>query len=268
MTREQDLGKTPAIRYPGSRCEQRVWAMVDQALQDQIERRYHQLCAETGRRGVIGFSSVKHVRLLPEQQQYLQEKLHAVGAVQEVMAVSLGLLYQEQEILAIPAEWRSKPSPHDRWGDYVRAYEELNRMLNHLAEALTVQFGGIAEQATLAGWGARIGHVREYYPHCVSHRAFAEAAGLGWRGRHSLIVTPEAGTALRFATLFVPGSAHGPRRELSGCGDCHACLEVCPILQGAANHREPCRRRFATLGLGAEVCGICVRVCWEQVRPK
>jgi epoxyqueuosine reductase QueG len=240
--------------------------MMDRTLEDQIERHFQQLCAETGRRGIIGFSSVGQMRLLPEQQQYLQAKLHALGPVSKIAAVSLGLLYHEQEILAIPAGWRTKPSPDDRWSDYVHAYEELNRLLSHFSTVLTERFGGIAEQATLAGWGVHIGHVREYYPHCVSHRAFAEAAGLGWRGRHSLIVTPEVGPALRFATVFVPGSVHSRQRELTGCGDCRACLEVCPILRGADDHREPCRRRFATLGLGAEVCGICVRVCWEQVR--
>ncbi len=242
--------------------------MVDRALQNQIERRYHQLCADAGRQGVIGFASLQQVQLLQEQQRYLQGKLRTLGAVGEVITVSLGLLFHEQEILTIPAEWRNKPSPDDRWRRYARTYEEVNGLLNRFAGVLNAQFGGVAEPATLEGWGARIGHVREYYPHCVSHRAFAEAAGLGWRGRHSLIVTPEAGPALRFATLFVPGCAQGQRYEPGGCGDCYACLEVCPILQGPGDHREPCRRRLTTLGLGAEVCGICVRVCWERVRPK
>ena len=240
--------------------------MMDQALAEQIERHFERLCGEAGRQGVIGFSSVQQVRLLPEQQRYLEEKLHALGPASKVTAVSLGLLYHEQEILAIPGEWSSKASADERWGDYARAYEEVNRLLNHFAAVLTERFGGAVERATLAGLAARVAHVKEYYPHCVSHRAFAEAAGLGWRGRHSLIVTPEAGPALRFATLFVPGSVRRRRRELAGCGDCRVCLEACPILRGVDDHREPCRRRLATLGLGADVCGICVRVCWEQVR--
>jgi hypothetical protein len=56
--------------------------MMDQALEDQIECTFHQLCAKTGRQGVIGFSAVQQVRLLPEQQQYPQTKLQALGPVQ------------------------------------------------------------------------------------------------------------------------------------------------------------------------------------------
>ena len=232
----------------------------------QITQTFHQLCAEVDRQGVIGFSHAANVRLMPEQQHYLEEKLQVLGPMEDITAVSLGLLYYENEVLAIPAQWKTRPSPDDRWSEYAQAYEQLNRLLNHIVNTLGKAFGGVAEQATLAGWGARISHVREYYPHCVSHRAFAEAAGLGWRGRHSLIVTPEAGPALRFATLFVPGSMQSRCRPLAGCGDCRACLDVCPLLREADDHREPCRRRFSTLKLGAEVCGICVRVCWEQIR--
>jgi epoxyqueuosine reductase QueG len=122
----------------------------------------------------------------------------------------------------------------------------------------------VAEQATVEGWAGAVEHVSEYLGHCVSHRSFAEAAHLGWRGRHGLIVTPEAGPALRFATVFVPQRISARRRKLAGCGDCHACLDVCPILQEAHHCREACRGRLSALGLDDEVCGICVRVCWGQ----
>jgi epoxyqueuosine reductase QueG len=158
--------------------------------------------------------------------------------------------------------------PDDRWNDYARAYGLLNRTLNQFTAALIAQFGGVAEQATVEGWAGTVEHVRDYFSHCVSHRAFAEAAGLGWRGRHNLIVTPEAGPALRFATWFVPGRLPSTNREHVGCGDCRACLDVCPVLRHGGEYRETCRRRLQKLGLEDEVCGICVRVCWEQVHQR
>ncbi len=240
--------------------------MQDTSLTEQITYAFHRMCTEVDREGIIGFSNTARVRLMPEQQRYLEEKLRVLGSTEDITAVSLGLLYLEEEITAIPAQWRARASPDALWSKYAQAYEELNHLLNRIVSALANSFHGMAEQATLAGWGARISHVSEYYPHCVSHRAFAEAAGLGWRGRHSLIVTPEAGPALRFATLFIPGDVQSRRRPLARCGDCRACLDVCPFLRETDDHREPCRRRFASLGLGAEVCGICVRVCWEQIR--
>jgi epoxyqueuosine reductase QueG len=243
-----------------------VWRnVVGNALRHEIEHRFQQLCAESQRAGVIGFSPVEAARLLPAQAQYLRQKLNTLAHGGGVTAVTLGLLYHENEILAVPGAWQSKLSPNDRWNDYARAYEALNRLLNHFSTELAAQFGGVAEQPTIEGWVKNVEHVTDYFPNCVSHCSFAEAAGVGWRGRHGLIVTPQVGPALRFATVFIPGSIAQPRTELAGCGDCSACLEVCPILREAAEYREACRRRLSALGLEDEVCGICVRVCWERI---
>ena len=239
--------------------------MPSQPSRAAIEGRFQELCAGVGRQGIIGYSPVEAVHLLPEQAQHLQGKLQALTPVAEFTAVSLGLLYGDDEILAVPPVWKSKPAADDRWNAYARAYQALNRTLDQVSTVLAAEFGGVAEKATIEGWAGKVQYVADYFPHCVSHRAFAEAAGLGWRGRHGLIVTPEAGPALRFATVFVPGRITGSYKKLVGCGDCRACVDVCPILREASDYREACRRRIHALGLEADVCGICVRVCWERV---
>lgn len=230
-----------------------------------VEGEFRLLCERVERRGVIGFTSVEGVRLLPEQAAYLRRKLDGLGPWSDITAVSIGLLYHEAEILAIPAGWVSKPPEDGSWNQYARAYIELNRLLNDMASQLAERFGGVAEGATLEGWVDQVKHVNDYFPNCVSHRAFAEAARVGWRGRSGLVVTPEAGPALRFATVFIPQRLSLDDRDLPGCGDCTACLEVCPILRPEEGYRERCRRRLRALGLEDEVCGICVRVCWEAV---
>jgi epoxyqueuosine reductase QueG len=246
---------------------------VDNDPRQDIKRHFERLCAEVRRQGVIGFAAVEQVRLLPEQAQRLQQKLAtapakaglSTGEDAGLSAVSFGLFYHESEIVAIPATWQSKRAGSVHWNDYAQAYHELNRALDYVSSSLAAEFGGVAEKATIEGWAGKVQHVSDYFAHCISHRAFAEAAGLGWRGRHGLIVTPEAGPALRFATVFVPFSTQAPARELAGCGDCRACLDVCPILRENRDYREACRRRIYALGLAADVCGICVRVCWERV---
>jgi len=92
------------------------------AVIEEIQRFFRQVCTEAGRKGVIGFSPVDKVRLLPEQRQYLQAKLNALGSVQDITAVSLGLFYHESEALAIPARWRDRPEADDRWNEYAEAY--------------------------------------------------------------------------------------------------------------------------------------------------
>ena len=265
-------------------CEQISKSANQQIGKKEVEREFRRLCEQAGRRGVIGFVPVEDVRLLPEQSAYLRRKLDGLGPVlseacpelcrraegpwSDITAVSIGLLYHEPEILAIPAGWVSKPPEDGRWNQYARAYAELNRLLNDVAGQLAGRLGGVAEGATLEGWVEQVKHVNDYFPHCVSHRAFAEAARVGWRGRNGLIITPEAGPALRFATVFVPQRLSPDNRHLPGCGDCHACLEVCPILRQEEGYRERCRRHLGALGLEDEVCGICVRVCWEAVQKK
>jgi epoxyqueuosine reductase QueG len=246
-------------------------------LKKEIEEEFRLLCKQVGRQGVIGFVPVEGVRLLPVQREYLRRKLDGLGLVlspalstaegpwSDITAVSIGLLYHESEILAIPAGWVSKPPEDGQWNRYARAYTELNRLLNEIATRLAEQFGGVAEQATMEGWVGQVSHVNDYFPACVSHRAFAEAARVGWRGKHGLLVTPEAGPALRFATIFIHQPLPSDDKRLSGCGDCNACLEVCPILRPEEDYRERCRRRLGALGLEDEVCGICVRVCWEAI---
>ena len=210
----------------------------EQISKREIEGEFRWLCERAGRQGVIGFVPVEDVRLLSEQATYLRRKLDGLGVWSDITAVSIGVLYHEPEVLAIPAGWVGKPPEDGRWNQYARAYAELNRLLNDVAGQLARRFGGVAEAATVEGWVERVTHVNDYFPHCVSHRAFAEAAGVGWRGRSGLVVTPEAGPALRFATVFIPQRLSPNDKHLPGCGDCYACLEVCPCARRVATGRD------------------------------
>ena len=232
----------------------------------EIENEFRLLCKRVGRQGVIGFSPVEDARLMQVQRDYLARKLNGLGPWASITAVSIGLLYHEPEILAIPAGWVGRAPANGSWNRYAHAYTELNRLLDETCSGLVEKFGGVAEQATVEGFVGQVKHVDEYFPVAVSHRAFAEAARMGWRGRHGLVVTPEAGPALRLATVFVPQRLRGDNRNLAGCGDCQACLQACSILRQGEDYREKCRRWIKALDLKAEVCGICVRICWEALR--
>ncbi|UCC76309.1 MAG: hypothetical protein JSW37_12470, partial [Anaerolineales bacterium] len=107
---------------------------MDQGLSaTAIERCFEELCAQAGRQGVLGFVQVDAVPLLPEQELYLQAKLRDTAAVGVVTAVSVGLFYHEPEILAVPASWQTTAAVDDPWNVYARAYQALNRSLNHIA---------------------------------------------------------------------------------------------------------------------------------------
>ncbi|UDM62690.1 tRNA epoxyqueuosine(34) reductase QueG [Pseudoalteromonas piscicida] len=63
----------------------------------------------------------------------------------------------------------------------------------------------------------------------VLERQIAEKAGLGWRGKNSLVINKQAGSWFFLGELFVdiPLPIDKPNQE-EGCGRCTACLTLCP----------------------------------------
>lgn len=113
-------------------------------------------------------------------------------------------------------------------------------------------------------WDRLLGH--------LSHRELGARAGIGWRGRNNLLVHPRYGSQVRFVTVLtdLPLPARGiDLPEGAGCGDCRACVGVCPA--GAIGMDPPsfdldrCTaqvRRFSrSEKLNVLICGICVRAC-------
>jgi len=229
-----------------------------------ISKEFRRLAKKTGRHGIIGFAPLDGINLLSRQRTYLEKKISKLGAWENISAVVIGLFYHEDEILSIPGVWDDRPADKTIWNRYARAYTELNRSLNIISGELAAKFDGIAEQATVEGITGKVNHVDDYFDNCVSHGAFAEAASLGWKGRHGLIVTPEVGPALRFATIFVKGRYRSKKRKFLGCQKCYACLKICANLSTGRDYRELCRKRLFEIGLEDEVCGLCVRACWER----
>jgi epoxyqueuosine reductase len=58
--------------------------------------------------------------------------------------------------------------------------------------------------------------------------ALAVKAGLGWRGKHTLLLTREAGSFFFLGEIYtdLPLPAGAPASE--HCGTCHACIDACP----------------------------------------
>ena len=63
----------------------------------------------------------------------------------------------------------------------------------------------------------------------VLERQLAEKAGLGWRGKNSLLINKQAGSWFFLGELFVdlPLPIDEPNKE-EGCGKCTACITLCP----------------------------------------
>ncbi len=122
--------------------------------------------------------------------------------------------------------------------NYRHAYDITNLRLDLLASKL----GSIIQQG---GHKALPVPASERYDNeriCAvfSHKLAANLAGLGWIGKSCLLVTPEAGPRVRWATVLTdaPLIVTGERVEVQ-CGECNECVEVCPV---AAFTGEPFRK--------------------------
>ncbi|MBN1781537.1 epoxyqueuosine reductase [bacterium] len=63
----------------------------------------------------------------------------------------------------------------------------------------------------------------------LPHKTIAGLAGMGWIGRHNLLVTPEFGSAVSMCTVLTDAPINTVLLEpmQSKCGDCTVCQTVC-----------------------------------------
>jgi epoxyqueuosine reductase len=63
----------------------------------------------------------------------------------------------------------------------------------------------------------------------LMEREFAQLAGLGWVGKHTLVINRERGSWFFLAALLTDVElAYDDQRETDHCGTCRACLDACP----------------------------------------
>ncbi len=82
----------------------------------------------------------------------------------------------------------------------------------------------------------------------VLERPLARKSGIGWRGKHTLILNREAGSWFLLGELFVdlPLPIDAPYTE-DHCGKCQACIDVCPTQAIVAPYLLDARRCISYL---------------------
>lgn len=135
----------------------------------------------------------------------------------------------------------------------VLTYDELGKTTNLLTSYL--RENGFAAQASHPAGGVVV------YP------ALAQKAGLGWKGRHGMLITPEFGPRQRISAIFtsienLPSNGESNHTWISDfCEKCGKCIKSCPGNAITEDTHQNGEKKTVILKESCHGCTICMREC-------
>lgn len=154
------------------------------------------------------------------------------------------------------------------------AYDIINQRLDHMASLLSLFLQKKGHMALPIPSSKIVNDNRI----CAtfSHKLAAHLSGLGWIGKSCLLVTPEDGPRVRWATILTKALLPPTGKSMNErCGECTDCVVTCPVKafpgqpfrenesREVRYDARKCENYFSSMRSEGkiDVCGMCLYVC-------
>jgi epoxyqueuosine reductase len=151
-------------------------------------------------------------------------------AVRTIIALGLNYGPDGDPLAVLPKSDRAAISIYAQGDDY---HEVVKKRLKSLARWLITTAGG--EVKVFVDTAA------------LMEKPLAAAAGVGWQGKHTNLVSRTFGSWLFVGAIFTTLELAPDPPERDHCGTCQACLDVCPTAAFPAPYRLDARRCISYL---------------------
>ncbi|MCE9522583.1 MAG: tRNA epoxyqueuosine(34) reductase QueG [Alphaproteobacteria bacterium] len=147
-------------------------------------------------------------------------------------AIVLGLSYapESDPLQVLEHKDRAAISVYAQGADY---HDLIKKRLKHMARAIVKDFGGDVKVFV------------DTAP--VMEKPLAQAAGLGWQGKHTNLVSRDHGSWLFLGVILTTLDLGEAANEPDHCGTCQRCLDVCPTNAFTAPYKLDARRCISYL---------------------
>lgn len=183
-------------------------------------------------------------------EQYLADGFHAdmdyLAANLDKRADPSLLIPDTKSIISVRMDYLVSPPPHRHVPEqpnqaiiaryaYGRDYHKVLRSrLKQLAQRIQQKVGDFESRP-----------FTDSAP--IFEKALAEKSGLGWTGKHTLLINKQAGSFFFLGELFTSLDLVFDEAASAHCGSCSACIDICPTQAIVAPYRLDARRCIAYL---------------------